>query len=101
MAVQVVTHPAVLSELSWDAFRASLLARTLFYNAAAALLAVTMSLPAAVVVGRGRGVVARCVLFLLPLAVIMPSITYTYGWMQVFRLAGIHLEPASPPDVMR
>jgi DNA-binding beta-propeller fold protein YncE/ABC-type Fe3+ transport system permease subunit len=101
MLVQVLAQPEVWSELRWGGFRAALLARTLLYNGSAAILAVLMSLPAAVAVGRGRGVVARVVLFLLPLAVIMPSITYTYGWMQVFRLAGIYLEPAGPADVLR
>ena len=96
-----MTRPEVWSEVRWDAFRIGLLGRTLLYNISAAVLAVGMGLPAAVVVGRGRGVVARVILFVLPLAVILPSITYTYGWMQVFRLAGLHFEPAGLPDVLR
>src|SRR5688500_1874302 len=101
MLTQLMSHQRVWSESSWGELRVELLGRTLFYNASAALLAVLMSLPAVIIVGRGRGTIARAVLFLLPLAVIMPSITYTYGWMQVFRLAGINLEPAGPADVLR
>jgi ABC-type Fe3+ transport system permease subunit/DNA-binding beta-propeller fold protein YncE len=101
MLTQVLASSTVWDEFRWDAFRAGLLARTLLYNVSAAALAVSMALPASVVVGRGRGMASRAILFLLPLAVIMPSITYTYGWMQVFRLAGMHFEPAGTADVMR
>src|SRR5687767_9277175 len=101
LLMQLLTRPEVWSEAQWDSFQVGILGRTLLYNASAAFLAVVMCLPAALVVGRGRGVTSRVILLLLPLAVIMPSITYTYGWMQVFRLAGIFLEPAGPADVLR
>src|SRR5688500_7548432 len=101
MAAQVITAPDTLTELRWGQYRIGLLTRTILYNSASSLLAVLMSVPAALVVGRGRGAVPRAILFLLPVAVIMPSITYTYGWMQVFRLASINLEPAGAADVLR
>lgn len=98
---QVLVHPQVLSEMRLSSFRAGLLGRTLLYNGAAAVLAVMLALPAALVVGRGRGWRAGLVWIVLPLALIMPSVSYTYGWLQVFRLAGIGFMPASAGDVLR
>ncbi|MFI5381642.1 MAG: hypothetical protein ACHRHE_20280 [Tepidisphaerales bacterium] len=87
--------------VQWDGFRWRLLARTLLYNGGAAVVAVLMGLPAAVVVGRGRGVAAKLLMFLLPLGLVMPSVAYTYGWEHVLLLSGIKLVPASVPDVLR
>lgn len=101
MVGQVVMAPEVLPQVRWSAFQASLLGRTLLYNGAAAVLAVGMAIPGILVVGRGRGWVATVLLVCLPLAFLMPSITYTYGWTQVFRLLGIHPEPGSAGDVLR
>jgi ABC-type Fe3+ transport system permease subunit/DNA-binding beta-propeller fold protein YncE len=101
MAAQLTLHPAILTNLKPSSFRLSLLCRTLLYNGSAAVLATLMSLPAAIVIGRGRGVIASVLAFLLPVAVFMPSITYTYGWLQVFRLAGVGFDPASAADVAR
>jgi len=40
-------------------------------------------------------------MFLLPLGVLMPSVAYTYGWVQLFRLCGIIPEPAGAADILR
>jgi ABC-type Fe3+ transport system permease subunit len=87
--------------VQWDGFRWKLLGRTLLYNGGAAVVAVLMGLPAAVVVGRGRGVVAKVLMFLLPLGLVMPSVAYTYGWSHVLWLSGITPVPASIPDILR
>jgi len=78
-------------EHAWDAlkpfgFHAALLGRTLLYNGVVALLAMLISLPVASVIGRGRGVKLAVVTFVLPAALLLPSIVYSYGWMQVLRL---------------
>jgi ABC-type Fe3+ transport system permease subunit/sugar lactone lactonase YvrE len=86
-------------KLTW--FRAGLLGRTVLYNGAAAVLATLMALPAALVVGRGRGWTVWAIMLILPLALIMPSISYTYGWLQFFRLMGVSFEPAGLADVLR
>ncbi len=88
-------------QVHWDGFRWKLLARTLLYNGSAAALAVLMGLPAAVVVGRGRGTLAKALLFLLPLGLVMPSVAYTYGWVQALRLCGLVPEPGSAADILR
>lgn len=79
----------------------AILARTVLYNGAAALLATLIAIPAALVIGRGRGVLARLITVVLPLALVMPSISYTCGWLQFFRLIGIAFEPAEWGDILR
>jgi len=97
----LIQHPNVLGEFHLSGFRARLLGRTLLYNGMAAALATLLGLPAALVVGRGRGRLALALTLLLPLALVMPSIAYSYGWIQCLRLLGIHLRPADWPDVIR
>src|SRR2546429_80753 len=75
---QVLFHPVAWAELKFTPFRVSLLGRTLLYNGAVAFLATLLSLPAALVVGRGRGASSRLLAFLLPLPLLLPSITYAY-----------------------
>ena len=101
MAMQVAQTPSMLLGVRWSSFRAALLGRTLLYNGVVAVLATAMALPAAIVVGRGRGWLARGLTLLLPLALVVPSIVYTYGWMQVFRLLGLTFDPAGAADVTR
>src|SRR5690348_10658605 len=67
LATQIVINRHVLVELRLDSFRLHLLGRTLGYNAAAALVATAMAVPAGIVVGRGRGVVAHALWFVLPI----------------------------------
>ncbi len=101
MLWQVISHPEAWSEARPDAFRVWLIGRTLLYNAAAAVLATLLALPVAVVLGRGRGWAARLAWGLLPLGLFIPSIVYTYGWKQVFRLMHVEFIPASGPDIAR
>ncbi len=87
MAGAMALNPAVWRELRLTAWRAGLLERTLGYNGAAAVLATAMGLPAGLVLGRGRGLLSRFLWVLLPAALLMPSLSYAYGWTQVVRLA--------------
>lgn len=86
MAVAIVANPEVRHELALDPFRTELLARTLGYNGAAAVIATAMGLPAAFVLGRGRGLFARVLWVVMPAALLMPSLSYAYGWSQVTRI---------------
>ncbi len=86
MAGAVLLNPDVRSEIWLTEFRAGLLLRTVGYNGAAALIATAMGLPAAVVLGRGRGWLARVLWLVLPVALLMPSLSYAYGWSQCLRL---------------
>lgn len=81
-----LSSSAVRAELHVDSFRAELMARTIGYNGAAAVMATLMGLPAAFVLGRGRGWFARVMWVVLPAALLMPSLAYAYGWAQGARL---------------
>ena len=101
-------HGVLSSIFSFCGYRFELLLRTLGYNAAAAVLATLMGLPAALVLGRGRGIFARLLWLVLPAMLLMPSLSYTYGWSQFLRLArplleplGITFSPAGLADVLR
>ena len=86
MGLIIVLNPSVRSELRFDAFRVGLMERTLGYNAAAAIIATAMGLPAGYVLGRGRGMAARVLWVTIPAALIMPSLSYAYGWSQFVRI---------------
>jgi ABC-type Fe3+ transport system permease subunit len=86
MAAIILANPAVRREFSLDSFRLALLGRTVGYNALAAVIAAVMGLPAAFVLGRGRGVLARVLWVVLPAALLLPSLSYAYGWSQEVRL---------------
>ncbi len=45
-----------------------------------------MGLPAAFVLGRGRGLFARLLWVVVPAALLMPSLSYAYGWSQLTRI---------------
>jgi ABC-type Fe3+ transport system permease subunit/DNA-binding beta-propeller fold protein YncE len=98
---QILSNPQVLSESRPDAFRLALLGRTLLYNGAVAIVATLLGIPAALVLGRGRGIVQRVLFFALPVSLLLPSITYAYGWSQFLRLIGAYPEPAAASDVFR
>jgi ABC-type Fe3+ transport system permease subunit len=85
--------PQVRAELHVSSFRAELLLRTLAYNGLAAVIATLMGIPAGFVLGRGRGIVARVLWVLLPAALLMPSLSYTYGWSQLAHLCRRWLQP--------
>ena len=55
-----------------DAFRLRLLGRTLLYNGCAAVAAAAMGLPVGIVLGRGRGLLAKLFWVLLPVS-LLPS----------------------------
>jgi ABC-type Fe3+ transport system permease subunit/sugar lactone lactonase YvrE len=99
--LQFVINPTTLRELHIDAFRAQLLSRTLIYNGAVAIVATLLALPAAIVLGRGRGLLAAILWFILPISLLLPSLTFAYGWKQFLRLLGIDPEPAGFFDVAR
>ena len=101
MLWQVGSNPGTLRGLVPDAFHLRLLARTLFYNGSVAVIATLLALPAALVLGRGRGKVAAALWFALPVALLMPSLAYAYGWSQVVRMAGLRLVPGGAGDVAR
>ena len=104
----VLASPAVREELHVTAFRAQLLGRTLGYNGLAAILATLMGLPAGFVLGRGRGLLARLMWVILPTALLMPSLSYAYGWAQMVRIArpmfrplGVTFIPGGTADTLR
>jgi ABC-type Fe3+ transport system permease subunit/sugar lactone lactonase YvrE len=109
LAWQIVTAPSVLGELHVDVFRAGLLGRTLAYNLLAAILATVLALPVAQVIGRGRGPGLAAMWVALPISLLLPSITYAYGWSQFVRLTGgwwertlgLEFVPGSGEDVLR
>jgi ABC-type Fe3+ transport system permease subunit len=101
MLWHIVTRHEVWVELQPTAFRLDLLARTLGYNLAAALIATALALPAAMVLGRGRGLISKLLWFALPVSMFVPSIVYSYGWMQTLRLTVGLPEYQSPADVLR
>jgi ABC-type Fe3+ transport system permease subunit len=103
-----LASPQVRAELHVSSFRAELLMRTLAYNGLAAVIATLMGIPAGFVLGRGRGMVARVLWVLLPAALLMPSLSYTYGWSQLAHLCrrwlmpmGITFVPGGTADTLR
>jgi len=98
---QIVSNPSVLVEAWPDTFRMKLLARTLLYNGAAAVIATLLALPVGIVLGRGRGMIAKLLWVALPVSLLLPSITYAYGWSQFLRLVHAIPAPAGAGDVAR
>ena len=101
LLTQLIVHPQILSDLVPTPFRLALLGRTLLYNTSAALIALILSFPAALVIGRGRGKLAGILCFLIPITLLLPSVTYTYAWIHVYDLAGITPEVQSAWDIFR
>ena len=101
MAVQVVRVAGEARSLLPTAFYLGLLGRTVAYSLAAAALATLLGIPAGLVLGRGRGPLARALWLLLPATLLLPSITYAYGWSQFLRLLGLTPEFGEPADVLR
>ena len=101
LVLQLVKYPQALSEIRFTGYRGRLLVRTIGYNSLVAFLAVLMGLPAAFVIGRGKSWVAKALMFLIPLPLVLPSITYAYGWSQQLRLLHFFLFPAGTADVCR
>jgi ABC-type Fe3+ transport system permease subunit len=82
-------------------FHLRLLGRTLLYNAGVATIATVLAIPVAIVLGKGRGIVAAVLAFVLPGALLLPSIVYAYGWMQVLRVGNVFPKPGTAGDVWR
>jgi iron(III) transport system permease protein len=108
MVGAIVANPVVRTELKMTRFRAALLGRTLGYNGTAAVIATLMGLPAGFVLGRGRGWLAKVLWLLLPAALLMPSLSYAYGWSQFVRLTrpafrplGVTFIPGGTADTLR
>ncbi len=101
IVIQLAFNPIAMRELRVDSFRINLIARTLVYNVAAAIVATLLAIPAAIALGRGRGILARSLWLVLPISLLLPSLTFAYGWKQWFRLAQFELEPASGADIAR
>jgi ABC-type Fe3+ transport system permease subunit len=101
LLVQLAFNPYTLSELRLDSFRMHLLARTIIYNGLAALIATVLALPAGIVLGRGRGFFAAALWFVLPISLLLPSLAFTYGWKQFFRIIHADFEPAGFADTLR
>jgi ABC-type Fe3+ transport system permease subunit/sugar lactone lactonase YvrE len=101
MVWALITTPGAFSALCPLDFHLKLLGRTLLYNGAVAVLAMVLAVPVAIVLGLGRGWLAGGVAFLLPAALLVPSIVYAYGWMQVLRVASVYPMPGTPGDVWR
>ncbi|HEV7302202.1 MAG TPA: hypothetical protein VGN72_22885 [Tepidisphaeraceae bacterium] len=110
---QIATHPAALGEIVGDQFRLLLLARTVGYNAIAAIVAVLLATPVAIVLGRRRGPLVALMWAVLPGSLLIPSIVYSYGWSQFlwivnsygwsrfFGLSDVKLNPGSTADIAR
>lgn len=110
MGVQILTHPRGIAELRLDGFRWMLLGRTLLFNGSAGVLATLLGLPAAIVIGRGDRRLAALAWFVLPMSLLVPSLTYAYGWAEFFQfphvrrvLDWMHIQMtlAGPADVFR
>jgi len=110
MGVQIAMHPRAVAELRLDGFRWMLLRRTLLFNGSAGVLATVLGLPAAIVIGRGDRRLAALVWFVLPMSLLVPSLTYAYGWAEFFQfphvrqvLGWMHIQMtlAGPADVFR
>src|SRR3954447_24806880 len=101
MLVRVIGRPGGVKDLWPTPFYLWLLARTLAYAGCVAVIATVLALPAAIVLGRGRGMVTTVLWLLLPAALLMPSITYAYGWSQFLRLVNLTPDFATPPDIVR
>jgi len=101
LVTQLITNRSAWAEFRLDRFRIDLLTRTIIYNLAAATLATILAIPAALVIGRGRAFVAGIIALVLPIGLLIPSITYAYGWSQLVRILNLKLEPAGTADVAR
>jgi len=101
IVLQLVSNPSTLQELRLDAFRIHLIVRTIVYNASVATVATALAIPAAIALGRGRGLFAKLLWVVLPISLLLPSLTFAYGWKQQLRICHLDFEPAGFADVAR
>ena len=101
IVLQLALNRATWSELHLDPFRLHLIARTIGYNSCVAIVATLLAIPCAIVLGRGRGWVAQLLWLVLPISLLIPSLTFAYGWKQFLRLVHVDPMPAGFIDVAR
>ncbi|HVT88988.1 MAG TPA: 6-bladed beta-propeller [Tepidisphaeraceae bacterium] len=101
IAAQFALNPRTLRELHVDQFRLALLRRTVLYSVGVGIIATLLAFPAAWVIGRGKGLLAPVLGFVLPISLLMPSLVIAYGWKQLLRLMNLDFDPAGFWDVMR
>jgi len=101
LLVQLVSYPVAWAEFWVDEYRLNLIGRTILFNGSAALVAMALATPVALMLGRGRGLLATLCWIVLPVSLLIPSIVFGYGWKQALRLGGIDLEPAGIADIAR
>src|SRR5687767_9279013 len=103
VAWQLIFNPIALGELRFDPFRLHLIARTMGYNLAAAIVATLLAIPAAITLGRGRGIFAGAIWLVLPISLLIPSLTFAYGWKQWLVLTKFDekVAPGSVADIAR
>jgi ABC-type Fe3+ transport system permease subunit/DNA-binding beta-propeller fold protein YncE len=101
MVLALISTPHALAAIHPFGYHIRLLGRTLLYNFGVAAIATVLALPVAVVLGKGRGWVAGVLAMILPVALLLPSIVYAYGWMQVLRIGDVFPMPASAGDICR
>jgi ABC-type Fe3+ transport system permease subunit/sugar lactone lactonase YvrE len=101
MIVALVSSSGAMGALHPFDFHMRLLGRTLLYNFGVAGLAMGLGIPVAIMLGTGRRGVAGVLAFILPAALLLPSIVYAYGWMQVLRIGNVFPMPGSAGDVWR
>lgn len=101
LAQQLLTHSHAAIVEAFEPYRLQLLGRTVVYNALVAVVATLLAFPTAVVLGRGRGVLPGLLTLALPVALLLPSLTYSYAWGQALRLIDLDPMPQSYPDVGR
>jgi ABC-type Fe3+ transport system permease subunit len=101
MIWQVVAHARLVAQGAASTAMAGVLGRTLGYNLAASALACLLALPAAVVIGRGRGWLAGAILWISPLSLLFPSVVNTYGWNRALDLLAVRPAPGTAGDALR
>ncbi len=97
----VITQPRALVAGFWDERMLGLFARTASYAILSALLAVVLSVPIAVAVGRSVSHVSRAIWTVLPVPLLLPTMVLGYGWSHVLGLMHISPLPQSAGDVAR
>jgi ABC-type Fe3+ transport system permease subunit/sugar lactone lactonase YvrE len=99
LIVQILSHPRSLASVI--AAKSSILLATLLYNLAAALVACVLASPVAMVIGRGRTVIVVPLLFICAVALLQPSVVYSYAWRELLYMLDLSFAPASVGDVLR
>jgi DNA-binding beta-propeller fold protein YncE/ABC-type Fe3+ transport system permease subunit len=83
LAWQLAADPRVFVEAWPDAYRATLIVRTLLLNGAAGVLACAVAYPVAVAIGRGRSRLARALWWVTPVPLVLPSLVIGYAWWSI------------------